>query len=54
MNDTENWKEAASTWDNKGFQVYAEFETAGEYIVEISPRSSFHAIDSFKLKFQKD
>ncbi|WP_010180156.1 hypothetical protein [Aquimarina agarilytica] len=44
-----NWTEIASTWDHNGFRVFAEFKNKGTYTIEIVPRSSFHAIDEFKL-----
>jgi len=52
MNDTQNWQTIASTWDNKGFPIFVEFDKAGEYTIEIAARASFHAIDELILTFQ--
>ncbi|QLG45186.1 hypothetical protein [Costertonia aggregata] len=37
------------TSDNDAHDIYVEFDTAGAYVMEISPRSSNHGIDQFVL-----
>lgn len=37
------------TSDNDAHQVYARFDSAGEYEIQISGRSNYHAIDRFVL-----
>ncbi|WP_298537492.1 hypothetical protein [uncultured Algibacter sp.] len=53
MNDVDKWSLISSTSDNDSHQVYVVFNEAKTYEVEIAARSSFHAIDSFKLTEQK-
>lgn len=44
-----SWDWIASTSDNNAHQVYADFDTIGEYEIQISGRSRHHAIDRFVL-----
>ena len=44
-----SFKWQSSTSDNDGHDIYVEFDTAGVYTMEISARSSGHAIDQFVL-----
>ena len=43
------FKWMARTSDNDAHDIYVEFETAGEYTMEVSGRSSGHGIDQFVL-----
>ncbi|NMH87931.1 hypothetical protein [Flavivirga algicola] len=53
MNDVDKWSMISSTSDNNAHQIYATFNEAKKYIIEIAARSDFHAIDAFKLTEQK-
>ncbi len=44
-----DFKWQASTFDNSAHKVYVTFENPGTYLMEISARSSGHAIDKFIL-----
>ncbi len=43
------WKWQSSTSDNDAHDIFVVFDTAGTYTMEVSARSSFHAIDRFVL-----
>lgn len=43
------WKWNAATSDNDAHDIYVEFKTPGTYKMEVSARSSYHAIDRFVL-----
>jgi hypothetical protein len=45
----DEWKWSTYTSDSDGHTVFAEFDSAGEYEVEIANRSDYHAIDRFVL-----
>ncbi|SDX18215.1 hypothetical protein SAMN05444411_103294 [Lutibacter oricola] len=49
MNGANSWKWASNTSDNDGHGIYVKFDEAGVYNMEISVRSSHHAIDRFVL-----
>ncbi len=49
QNQTNNWTWDASTSDNDPHPIFAEFDSAGIYTIEISGRSQGHAIDRFVL-----
>lgn len=49
MNNLGTWFWRSSTSDNDPHDVFATFNSAGIYDVEISGRSKFHAIDQFVL-----
>lgn len=49
MNGAGSWKWASNTSDNDGHGIYVKFDIAGVYTMEISVRSSFHALDRFVL-----
>ncbi|MFY0599887.1 MAG: hypothetical protein JXR03_09470 [Cyclobacteriaceae bacterium] len=53
MNTSNAWSMISSTSDNNAHQIYATFNEAKEYTVEIAARSDFHAIDMFQLTLQK-
>lgn len=53
MNTLDKWVWGAYTYDNKPHKVYAVFKEAKTYKIEIAPRSSYHAIDAFRLTEQK-
>lgn len=44
-----SFKWQALTFDNNGHKIYVTFNSPGEYTMEISARSSGHAIDKFVL-----
>ncbi len=44
-----DFKWNALTYDNNGHEIFIVFETPGIYLMEISARSSGHAIDKFVL-----
>lgn len=44
-----SFKWQASTFDNNPHEIYVTFESTGEYTMEVSARSSGHAIDKFIL-----
>lgn len=44
-----DFKWQATTYDNNGHNVFVVFNTSGNYVMEISARSSGHAIDKFAL-----
>ncbi len=52
MNTLDEWSWISSTSDSNAHQIYIKFDEAKTYVVEIAPRSSFHAIDKFKLTEQ--
>ncbi|MBW1296851.1 hypothetical protein [Aquimarina litoralis] len=45
----DEWKWQSSTSDNDAHDIYVDFDTAGTYTMEVSARSSFHALDRFVL-----
>ncbi|MGJ8679038.1 malectin domain-containing carbohydrate-binding protein [Paraglaciecola sp.] len=45
----DQWKWSTFTSDSDGHTIFAEFEKAGEYEIEIANRSDYHAIDRFVL-----
>ncbi|MCF2949490.1 malectin [Paraglaciecola aquimarina] len=45
----DEWNWSSNTSDSDGHTVFAEFDTAGEYEVEIANRSDYHALDRFVL-----
>ncbi|WP_299664967.1 hypothetical protein [uncultured Polaribacter sp.] len=49
MNTASTWHWQSSTSDNDGHSIYAVFETAGNYTVQVSGRSKEHGIDKFVL-----
>lgn len=49
MNTVNKWTNGTYTSDHNSHGIYATFNEAKEYTIEISPRSNYHAIDSFKL-----
>ena len=49
MNSLNDWRWKSCTSDNDPHFIYAVFETAGNYTVQISARSKGHAIDKFVL-----
>lgn len=51
--NTIGWSWTSSTSDHNPHQVYATFSEAKEYTIEISARSNYHGIDSFRLTLQK-
>lgn len=44
-----DFKWQASTFDNNGHDIFVQFDTPGNYLMEISARSSGHGIDKFVL-----
>ncbi len=44
-----SFKWQSSTYDNNSHDIYVDFDAAGVYTMEISARSSGHAIDQFVL-----
>jgi hypothetical protein len=46
---TTNWTWRSVTSDNEGFPIFATFNEAGTYTVQISGRSKNHALDRFVL-----
>ena len=49
MSGAGTWKWASNTSDNDGHGIYVKFDEAGDYIMEISARSSHHALDRFVM-----
>ncbi|WP_282134245.1 hypothetical protein [Seonamhaeicola maritimus] len=49
MNTGNAWTWTSGTFDNNFHSIYARFDEAKEYTVEIAARSDHHAIDKFKL-----
>lgn len=49
MNKVGEWFWRSSTSDNDPHDIFAKFDTAGIYVIEISGRSKSHAIDQFVL-----
>ena len=49
MNKAGEWQWRSSTNDKDAYNVFAKFDTAGTYDIEISGRSKGHAIDQFVL-----
>jgi hypothetical protein len=49
MNKLGEWFWRSSTSDNDPHDIFAKFDVAGIYDIEISGRSKFHAIDQFVL-----
>jgi len=49
MNTVGSWHWQSSTSDNNPHDIYAVFDTAGDYTIEISGRSNGHGIDKFVL-----
>ncbi|WP_139263204.1 hypothetical protein [Flammeovirga pacifica] len=46
---TLDWNWGTRTSDHEGLNIYATFNAAGNYTVQISPRSTGHAIDRFVM-----
>ena len=53
MNLNDKWTYTSGTFDHNFHEIFATFSEAGEYTLEIAPRSNFHAVDGFKLTQQK-
>jgi len=53
MNTIDKWIWRATTSDHDPHNIFVEFKNPGEYTMEISARSAYHAIDRFAL-FQLD
>jgi hypothetical protein len=53
MNTVNKWTNGTYTSDHNSHSIYATFNESKEYTIEISPRSNYHAIDSFKLVEQE-
>ncbi|NBC83474.1 MAG: T9SS type A sorting domain-containing protein [Bacteroidetes bacterium] len=49
LSATTGWTWSTKTSDNNGYYIYADFDTAGIYTVQISGRSQNHFIDRFVL-----
>lgn len=49
MNTNDKWFEVIGTSDHNFHEIFATFNSAGTYTVEIAPRSDFFAFDSFTL-----
>ncbi len=47
--DAEQWKWQSSTSDNDAHDIFVEFDASGIYTLEVSARSTFHALDRFVL-----
>ncbi|WP_378177423.1 hypothetical protein [Aquimarina sp. SS2-1] len=45
----DQWKWQSSTSDNDGHDIFVEFDTPATYTMEVSARSSFHALDRFVI-----
>ncbi|WP_299438115.1 hypothetical protein [uncultured Aquimarina sp.] len=45
----EQWKWQSSTSDNDAHDIFVQFDTSGIYTMEVSARSTFHALDRFVL-----
>ncbi len=45
----DQWKWQSSTSDNDAHDIFVEFDTSGIYTMEVSARSTFHALDRFVL-----
>ena len=48
-NPPDDWVWRTFTSDNDAHSIYADFDQAGEYEIQISARSKYHAIDRFVL-----
>ncbi|MBD3314443.1 MAG: hypothetical protein GF344_01540, partial [Chitinivibrionales bacterium] len=46
---TMNWTWSTNTSDNDAHQIYADFNSPGDYTIEISGRSKHHLLDRFVL-----
>lgn len=46
---TTNWTFSTRTSDNDAHEIFARFDTPGLYAIQVSARSSFHALDRFTL-----
>jgi len=53
MNISGAWTWTSGTSDKNFHSIYARFDQAKEYTVEIAARSSYHAIDKFRLVEQE-
>lgn len=53
MNTGGAWTWSSGTSDKNFHSIYARFDEAKEYTVEIAARSSYHAIDKFRLVEQQ-
>lgn len=49
MNKVGEWQWRSSTNDKDAYNVFAQFNTAGTYDIEISGRSNGHALDQFVM-----
>ena len=49
MNRLNEWFWRSTTNDKDPFNVFVEFDVSGIYVIEISGRSAYHAIDQFVL-----
>lgn len=49
MNTKNTWIWSSNTSDNDGHAIYVQFNKTGDYTMEISARSSYHALDKFVL-----
>ncbi|RZT00125.1 hypothetical protein [Aquimarina brevivitae] len=49
LNGTGSWKWQAKTSDNDPHQIFVVFDNPGIYTMEVSARSSYHALDRFTL-----
>ncbi|WP_289046182.1 hypothetical protein [uncultured Olleya sp.] len=49
MNTQNTWKWNTKTSDNDAHNIYVVFDTPGDYTIEVSGRSTGHAIDRFVL-----
>ncbi|MBQ4803637.1 hypothetical protein J8L88_12315 [Aquimarina sp. MMG015] len=45
----DQWKWQSSTSDNDAHDIFVEFDAPGTYTMEVSARSTFHALDRFVL-----
>lgn len=45
----DQWKWQSSTSDNDGHDIFVDFDSVGIYTMEVSARSSYHALDRFVL-----
>ena len=52
-NGTTNWTWRAKTSDNDPHEIYARFDTAGTYSIQVSARSSYHFLNRFVM-YQAD
>jgi hypothetical protein len=49
LSGTVSWTWSSMTNDNDPYEIFADFNTAGVYTVQISGRSNYHLIDRFVL-----